>query len=225
MQASTEARWFFHEREKVTAIEKWFAGFQLKLNTVNFERRDYYLKLPGVTSLGLKIREPKPDANGKWQGKLEAKVLIKNIDIPKLKQGYSGYANQWTKFSFSLPAGESTLVEILDDFSVAGNLQDGEDRSQWIELKKNRVVVEYDVEKKECSVGVRAIPEGCGIELTALQINGVLKYSFGLEAFSNSGKQEENFFETLNYVFNEIKVEGLSVENSLSYPQFLALEV
>ena len=225
MQASTEARWFFDEREKIAPVEKWFAGFQLGLNTKNFERRDYYLKLPDVKSLGLKIREPKPDANGKWQGKLEAKVLIKNIDIPQLKQGYSGYANQWTKFSFNLPAGESMLTEILDNFSVAGNLPPGEDLSQWIELKKNRVLVVFDVEKKEFSTGVRQIPEGCGIELTALQMNGVLKYSFGLEAFSNSGKQQENLFEALNYVFNEIKLTSLSLENSLSYPQFLALQV
>ena len=48
MQASTEARWFFDERENITSIERWFAGFGFKLNTVNFERRDYYLKLPGV---------------------------------------------------------------------------------------------------------------------------------------------------------------------------------
>src|SRR5829696_5294499 len=116
MQASTEARWFFDNREKITLVEKWFAGFQLKLNTGNFERKDYYLKLPGVTSLGLKIRESKLDADGKWQGKLEAKVLIKNLDILQLEKGNAGYANQWTKFSFSLPAGESTLEEILGSF-------------------------------------------------------------------------------------------------------------
>jgi hypothetical protein len=36
MQASTEARWFFDEREKIASVEKWFAGFQLRLNTSKF---------------------------------------------------------------------------------------------------------------------------------------------------------------------------------------------
>ena len=134
MQASTEIRWFFNERSDIIEIEKWFAGFNLKLNMGRFDRQDYYLKLPGVKSLGLKIREASKDDDGKWIGKLEAKVLVKELDMPSMEKDISGNANQWIKFSFSLAAGEPTLTEILDGFAIDTNAADF-NHWLWLEMR------------------------------------------------------------------------------------------
>jgi hypothetical protein len=48
-------------------------------------------------------------------------------------------------------------------------------------------------------------------------------YSIGLEAFSVTGKDEENFFETIETVFPQLELSGLTADRSWSYPEFLAL--
>ncbi|MEO6720728.1 MAG: hypothetical protein ABIN67_10180 [Ferruginibacter sp.] len=222
MQSSTEIRWFFYERKDIIEIEKWFAGFNLKLSDGKFDRQDYYLKLAGVTSLGLKIREANKNDERKWVGKLEAKVLVRELDLPSIANGNSGNANQWTKFSFSLPAGESTLTEILSDLALGDNVVD---LNHWIRMDKDRILLMYDLEKKELTKSNEKINEGCGIELTALQLEGVVYYSFGLEAFSGSARHQQNLFETLKYVLNELKITGLSKQNSLTYPEFLTTKI
>lgn len=226
MQVSTEIRWFFNDQKMISEIEAWFAGYGLQLTKGKFERQDYYLKLPGVASLGLKIREPKKNDRDIWQGKLEAKVLVKELDMPLLTNGNSGKANQWTKFSFNLANDDSTLVEIINSFSAHNNISPL-DPNHWIQMDKNRILVKYDFDKKTFAKddNETKIAEGCGIELTAVQLTGILYYSLGLEAFSNSGKQEENLFETIKYLFSELKVPGLSKENSLTYPEFLSSKI
>ena len=65
--------------------------------------------------------------------------------------------------------------------------------------------------------------EACGIELTRIKINNSVYYSFGLEAVSKSGqKLDENFSGCCNFIFDQISVTGLTLESSLSYPEFLA---
>jgi hypothetical protein len=220
MQASTEIRWFFQDRKEIAGIEKWFSDFHLELDDGDFERQDYYLKMSSETKFGLKIREPKKEISGKWKGKLEAKILIKELAAIELENGNSGRANQWTKFSFSLQAGEETLEEIMATY-LHDNYSDNDD-AHWIKMEKNRILLKYDIEQKKFIKGEVLINEGCGIELTAIRINDNLYYTFGLEAFSVTGRHEQNFFETLHYVFSKLKVPFLSTSNSLTYPEFLS---
>ncbi|HZI54382.1 MAG TPA: hypothetical protein VFD56_11785, partial [Chitinophagaceae bacterium] len=59
--------------------------------------------------------------------------------------------------------------------------------------------------------------------LTRIKINDSVYYSFGLEAASKSGqKLDENFSGCCNFIFDQISVTGLTLESSLSYPEFLA---
>jgi hypothetical protein len=159
---------------------------------------------------------------GEWEGKLEAKVLTKELGVSQTLNDNSGKVNQWTKFSFSLAAGEKTLTEILKSLGVSDDGAPNKDFDYWITMDKSRILLKYDLDKKDFTKGDEQIQEGCGVELTMLQLHNKIYYSFGLEAFSASGKHEENLFVTLKHVFNEVKISGLAVENSLSYPELLA---
>ena len=220
MQTSTEARWFFNDRREIKQIEEWFAAQGLVLQDGEFERQDYYMKLPGISNLGLKIREPRKTNEG-WQGKLEAKVLLREIDSPELDGANTGKANQWTKFSFALPAGESTLTEILDGYGVANNPVNGLDFNHWTRVDKTRILLTYNLDKREIVQSGPLINEGCGIELTAIKLDNDVYYSFALESFSGTGKQEQNFIETIHFIFKQLKTSGLRKENSFTYPEFL----
>ena len=121
MQLSTEIRWFFRQGDGISAIANWFEGFGQRLIPGQFERTDFYLRLPGVSSLGLKIREATKDDGVNWTGKLEAKVLTRDLGMLKMENGAEGVANEWTKFSFQLTDGEPNLTKILDSF-IPGKL-------------------------------------------------------------------------------------------------------
>ena len=220
MQTSTEVRWFFRDKNEIKQIEDWFAVHGLVLQDDQFDRQDYYMKLPGVSNLGLKIREPKK-TNGGWQGKLEAKVFLRELHFPELDGMNAGKANQWTKFSFALPTGESTLTEILNGYGVVNNPVNTLDSNHWTRVDKTRILLKYDLEKRELTKDNKPIDEGCGIELTAIKLENDIYFSFALESFSGTGKQEHNFIETIHFIFSQLKTSGLRKENSLTYPEFL----
>ena len=90
MQASTEIRWFVSSANTIEALAEWFGHFGQILNDREFDRTDYYLHLPGVTNLGIKIREAARDNAGNWRGKLEAKVLTRDLARLKLETGAAG---------------------------------------------------------------------------------------------------------------------------------------
>lgn len=219
MQTNTEVRWFFHRDEDISPIAHWFEGFGQRLNPRQFERTDYYLKLPGVSNLGLKIREAKKDDGVNWTGKLEAKVLTRDLGTLKMENGSTGTANEWTKFSFQLIDGEPNLAKILDSF-LPGNSSHAE-KECWIKMEKNRLMVIYDQQQKNFVTNETIITEGCGIELTAISINDEVEHSFAFESFSSSGKHEENFFEAVNLFFSEVRLPALPGNRSFGYPTFL----
>lgn len=222
MQRSLEVRWFFDNRKDIVEIEQWFAENELKLDEADFDRKDIYLKLPGVSTVGVKIRDPQKSLIGNWNGKLEIKTLLKETGDLKLQDAGAGKANEWMKFSFNLPGGEDTMKAIIDH-SLAGHKDYVKDASnQWMEVQKKRLLLTFDVEKKQLSKLQAFIAEGCGIELTEIFINERTVYSFGLESYSICQRQEENFFETLNYVFSHLKTPALSMERSMSYPEFIS---
>ena len=76
---SKECRWFLTS-EKIQPIKVWFESLNNPQRLGNkdiYPRQDYYLVMPGVKNLGIKIREPKKDAaTGKMKTSLEVKRLI-----------------------------------------------------------------------------------------------------------------------------------------------------
>jgi hypothetical protein len=215
MLKSTETRWFLSEQSLET-IEKWFNNKELFFKDKDlFPRQDYYLNLLHK-NLGIKIREPKKDENGALKTQLEIKVLSSDDGAIKFNNGNTAYVNSWKKHSFSLVPDEKETNEIINLFQPEAS-----DTSNWLKVDKDRLLVKFNAESEQLVFSDTMIDEGAGIELTKLKINGNVYYSLGVEAFSVSSKEHENFNSATSYLFNDLKISGLEKEDSLSYPEKL----
>ena len=214
---SRETRWFL-PGHKVQPIAAWFEGvtsLRLSRDKHSFPRQDYYLKMPGVENLGIKIREPKKDNDtGKIKSHLEVKRMISEKEMSGFANNNNGYTGKWQKLSYELSDRGNDLLLINPLIKSSGN--------NWIRVDKDRILVTYDAKKKSIIEGSAEIGNGCGIELAKIKINNSVHFSFGLEAFSKSEeKLDKNFYECCDLVFDQIGVTGLALDSSFSYPGFL----
>jgi len=214
---SRETRWFL-PGDKVPSIEAWFMGLpgSPRLgNSHKLPRQDYYLKMPGVETIGIKIREPKKDKDsGKIKSLLEVKRLITEKEPVTFQNNNYGYSAQWQKLSYELTGAGNDLLLINSSIPSSDK--------NWVRADKDRILVKYDATNNLIVEGSSVIKEGCGVELTKININTSINFSFGLEAFSESGKKlDQNFYECSKLVFDQIGLTGLALEYSFSYPEFL----
>lgn len=215
MQNSTETRWILSKQEFET-ISKWFNQHQLNFGQENmFPRQDYYLKLLKNSTLGIKIREPKIATDGSAESKLEIKMLNQDFGAQKFNNGNQGVVNSWSKFSFETIKNEQETKKIIDSF-----VNDHQNNA-WIKIDKDRLLLKYNFTNNTIVSGASIIDEGAGIELTKFKIESKIYYSLGIEAFSVSNKELENFNATISFLFNQIKISGLSSQNSVSYPEII----
>ncbi|GAA4774930.1 MULTISPECIES: hypothetical protein [Flavobacterium] len=214
MLVSTETRWILSS-DQVNIIEKWFSNYNEYFEESNlFQRQDYYLKT-NSTELGIKLREPKKDEKGEVIAKLEAKKLLEDYGAKKFSNGNNGNVNSWVKFSFDTDPQKNPLDLIIGNSS---NMLS----SEWIKIEKDRLLVKYDAENERIVSGKEMIGSGSGIELTKYKLNNNVYYSLGIESFSDKkGNTNEVFYQTMNFLFTDIKISGLEYTNSKSYPEIL----
>jgi len=214
---SRELRWFLSD-DKMAPIAAWFTslpGSPRLGDGLSFPRQDYYLKMPGVDNIGIKIREPKKDKDsGKIKSLLEVKRLISEKESIKFHNNNHGYSGKWQKLSYELTDTGNDLLLI--------NPMIASSDSNWIRVDKDRLLVNYDAKNKLIVEGNNEVEEGCGIELVKIKIVNSVYYSFGLEAFSKSGKElDKNFYECCDVAIAQVGVSGLGPDYSFSYPEFL----
>lgn len=209
---STEIRWVLTREQKTTVIN-WFKNYNTGFeNEDSYPRLDYYLAIPGVTSLGIKIRDIITGSDGISKGKVEIKKLIYDFGEIELAQNSYGRINQWIKYSFN------TLEDSLINTIIQENMQN---KDLWLPLPKDRILLKYDfVSKKICSAKEQ-IDEGCGIELTRFEFNSCPYYTLGFEAFSSTDNDYDVLVGTLNDIFHTIGLEGLKSMDSKSYPEII----
>lgn len=215
MQKSIETRWLLNFNEFET-IEHWFKqiGTSFK-NKDLFPRQDYYLKLVKSTNLSIKIREPKL-VNNEQKSKLEVKLLIQDNGIYKFNNNNHGNVNTWLKYSFETIGNEIETARILNLFTNQNT------QEPWIKIDKDRILVKFDTKEKQLVSGDTIIDEGSGIELTKFKINNTIYYSLGIETFSSSNIETNNFDETVDFFFKEVKISNLNNLKSLSYPEIIS---
>lgn len=210
---SAEIRWVFEGKPK-QGIKSWFrnGGYMPSEET----RKDQYLIFPGMEKIGIKLR----------QSKLEFKPIIQsNIDIA-LPSTIVGKPEVWEKWSIE----DSEAGEFL--YNYANNNEE-----HWINVEKSRLLRKFSADNgaiKEVNASERP-NEGCGIEITELKIRKLITnadstlteyWSFGLEAFGgkdnicNILEQSINKFMSDDLV-DEFKELSLTIDNSMSYPEFL----
>jgi hypothetical protein len=215
---SNEIRWFTIPPGDQQKIERWFANLnpprKIADNDV-YSRQDYYLLLDGVENLGIKLREPKKVAEtGKLKTALEIKRQISGSREWKLNSN-TGYANKWEKFSYDLAEGGDSLLWLNAALPASD--------TNWVKVDKERILAKYDADINSIVNENERPKEGCGVELTKIRISGKVYYSFGMEAFSESGKQiDTNFTKCAELIFNDLNLAGFKFEDSLSYPEFFA---
>lgn len=215
MLKSTETRWFLNDKS-LEVIENWFNSKDLFFKGKDlFPRQDYYLNLLHK-NLGIKIREPKKDENGALKTQLEIKILSRDDGAVKFNNGNTSYVNSWKKYSFSLVPNEIESSEIIKLF-----LPNSVNSTDWLKIDKDRLLIKFDVKNERLVSSDTIVDQGAGIELTKLKMNGKIYYSLGIEAFSTSNKEQQNFDIATGFLFNELKISGLKKEDSLSYPEKL----
>jgi len=213
MQLSTETRWILSANE-MNIAEKWFLNFGEKFSEKNdFPRQDYYLKTNSKT-LGIKIREPKKDGNGNVIAKLELKTLVQDLGAYKFDNQNIGTVNNWVKYSFDLDSKTNPL-------DVLQNVVSKEITMDWILIEKDRLLVKFDLDNKKIVSGKEMINNGAGIELTKFLLENKVYYSLGIEAFGDKESIEKTFFNTMQFLFNSMKISSLLNENSKSYPEIV----
>ena len=171
MLPTVEARWFMTGRPTEEA-RRWFErrGPVTKIKP----RTDSYLCLPGMTSIGIKLRE----------GKFEVKRRDIDFGLAPLGSRVTGRLGLWRKWSFTVAGTERT--DAPDD--------------GWISIKKERRVRKYAINDITglTAVHPESFPErGCSVELTELKARDVEWWSVGFEAF---GPDEAHLRDTLELV-------------------------
>ena len=212
MVYSSEIRWFFHNQSEVSEIENWF-NRQGQSFTGNWQRADIYLWQNNLKSHSVKIRE----------GKVEVKILQSDRGEANLPGSNTGKINDWVKYSFDLNKSDEENKNLIQ--ALGGSVTHDQD-ANWIKVDKERLLLKYAVNYQEdqiTQVTTDAWPEeGCGVELTRIEVNKQAYFTFGLEAFSKNRRESENLEKVLFYMLEDLSVQRLETTNSFSYPDFLA---
>jgi hypothetical protein len=159
MFLSAEVRWF-HAGPTPPAVLAWFQGAAGE-PALQARRVDAYLPLPGIDSLGIKLRE----------GRIEVKQRLRAYGLFHPHPRVAGWLEGWRKWSFGLAAagGGGTVLPLL--------------APSWIAVEKTRRLRRYRVEDRGAvaPMSADAYPErGCDWELTAIRATNGTWWSLSL---------------------------------------------
>ena len=202
MFPTAEVRWFYRGAVPQEVLA-WFQQGGWKEVPVA-SRVDYYLRLAGGDSLGIKLRE----------GRIEIKRRHGPTGIVRLHDRVAGEVEHWRKWSFPLDKASSEVSGLLLP------------SSSWIGVEKARRLRTYRVGGDDTivAVPVREYPErGCSWELTGLRVRGRAWWTLGLEAFGEQATLRERLLLVAERVLCSDEPPVLEVEESFSYPRWLAL--
>ncbi len=202
MFKSTEIRWFY--KGKVPKeINDWFNS-TISKPIQQDERTDYYLKTPGIDTLGIKIRE----------GRIETKQRQFITEEYKINEKVSGYIEHFRKWTYALN----------DPILVKNDLNNYPEK--WVGVIKQRSL--HLLESSNKGLIYQPPPdtfldEGCGWELTTIQIAGGNEswWTMGFEAFSKEDRQLNILKLTVNHIISLSEGIELTKENSYGYPNWI----
>ncbi|HEY1861670.1 MAG TPA: hypothetical protein VGG61_15020, partial [Gemmataceae bacterium] len=158
------------------------------------------LLVPGCETVGIKL----------WGKNFEAKALVTPPHATKIGD-VAGLADGWVKWSLSDPAVSPFAAAMRADVALAS-------------LQKTRFILKYSLDTGvPHEVPADAYPaEGCNAELTAIQFGGHPWWTIGLEAFGPGASNEQTLLSAAARFFSDGAPHCLDVEQSGSYPAWLA---
>ena len=185
MYTTVEARWFFRGRFP-DEVSDWFSSVAGIKMTPEI-RTDKYLWVPGMTSLGVKIRRQS----------LEIKLRTGEYGAALLHKNAVGWMEQWRKWSFALDQspGKQQLAKYRN--------------ADWIKVHKERFLLRYEIKNGQ-EVNLldpgHASGAGCEVELTAVKLLDQHWWTFAFESFGN----ESTLVDSLTLLSTKILNAGFS---------------
>jgi hypothetical protein len=214
-----EVRWFYKDGlPKPTFDLHRFRKGDLSLDQTKAKiRTDFYLCLPGVESLGMKLRgeeDQSERATSRKEMNLEVKSRQREYGTTAFPTGQTGRLEYWSKSVFST---ESTNPQIFDLLQAENNA--------WIVVTKERYLRLYEVVngkeahpfplEKRCT-------DGCRVELTKLTVHQQNWWTLGFEAFGATEEAMVNNLKLSAHVFfTQTGWEGFEEKDSSAYPKWL----
>lgn len=177
-------------------------------------RRDVYLYLPGVDSMGIKLRgisiRSVFDAD-----RLEIKRRELEGSVITFLPGVTGRLERWIKWGFNGESSDPQLSSILTAKDEA-----------WLSVSKVRYQRRYAVisDKSVVAVPLNEWPDnGCNVEITKLIApDGQRWWTLGFETFGEAGASiDDNLMLSANHFFAETELGVFKEKDSFGYPRWL----
>ncbi len=163
-------------------------------------RVDYYLRLNGDDSLGIKLRE----------GRIEVKRRTQPGEIVRFGERAAGLVESWRKWSFGLREFDERLT----------------DSGDWLGVWKARrlcFLAVGDDGRFSPHPGNLILQQGCACELTEVRLIGAneMWWTVGFEAFGQTANRRERLILAARQLLSQDSAPALAAENSYSYPSWL----
>jgi hypothetical protein len=214
MLPTAEVRWFSEGDLPETILERFRSGGIIQDRGTVEDRRDVYLYLPGVDSLGIKLRgmsiHREYDAD-----RLEIKRRELDGSVVTFMPGVTGRLERWTKWAFHSESSDPQFSSMLTAKDEA-----------WMSVSKVRYLRRYAVtsDKSVVALSLNEWPDnGCNVEVTKLIApDGKRWWTLGFETFGESGVPiDDNLRLSANYFFVETGLDVFKEKDSYGYPRWL----
>ena len=214
MLPTTEARWFHEGDLPETVLERFRSGEITQNGGTVENRRDVYLYLTGVDSLGIKLRgisiRREFDAD-----KLEIKRRELEGSVVTFIHGVTGRLERWTKWAFNSESSDPQLSSMLTAKDEA-----------WMSVSKVRYLRKYAVtsDKSVVAVPLNEWPDnGCNVEVTKLiALDRQRWWTLGFETFGEADASVvDNLMLSANHFFAETGLVIFREKDSYGYPRWL----
>ncbi len=214
MQPTVEVRWFYEGDIPATTLQRFRSGELAQDKGTLEKRKDVYLYLPGLDSLGIKLRGT-DELHEDDADQLEIKRRQIEGPVVTFITGVTGRLEHWSKWVFHCESSDpqlSTLITAKDE--------------AWVCVSKVRYLCKYQVtsDKRVLAVPLHEWPDnGCNVELTELIAPGEkVWWTLGLEAFGEAdGIIEDNLKLSANYFFDVTDLGTFEAKDSYGYPGWL----
>ena len=202
MYPTIEVRWFLKGVVPLS-VWTWYGRWGADLGQQP-ARVDYYLRIIGGDSLGVKLRE----------GRIEIKQRYGKREIVRFAEGAAGTVEHWRKWSFPLVESGDLLAGLRDS------------SSSWIGVRKERALRLFQVMEGGAVTALPAsavLPVGCGWEVANVKVEDAEEswWSVGFEAFGNEDERRNTLFSVSRHVLLAGQAPGLGLEDSYGYPRWL----
>jgi hypothetical protein len=214
MYRSLEVRWFL-SGDPDPAVAAWVNGGGPVVWTGR-GRRDVYLVLPGVDSLGLKLRGEEVVDGQPVPGRFEVKARVARagaVQVAVAGGTVTGLVEEWNKWSYASDA----LKPLVDPLLT---------HPTRVVVDKERLRRKHDLASgppfPRTSL-TSAVPRGLLLEVAVVRVGEARWWSLAVEAFGS--REDEQLVPVFPLALADVLRDcprGLGLADSRSYPRWLA---